>query len=284
MLNRFKRRLRRHFIDKGVWPIAFAPYGNNPFEVTPGEVSQDTYLDLGRKARKSIPPEFLQDVEEAFHSLPQENFIHDLALSTQVIVKQSELLYLHGYLLYGALRTYVDERPDQKSFNLLETGTARGFGTVCMAKALADAGASGKITTVDILPSQEAIYWNCIQDLDGPRTRIELLEPWQDLVENHIIFLQGYTNIVLRQLGLPRIHFAFLDSGHEYETLKMEIEYVVKRQQPGDVIICDDYDKTQFPGVVKAVEELLSSNEYVGRLFKGNDERGYMYCRRRNEV
>ena len=111
------------------------------------------------------------------------------------MVKQSKILYLHGFLLYGALRKYLLDHPEIQSLNILETGTARGFGTVCMAKALKDARRAGKIASIDILPSQKPIYWNCIHDVDGPKTRFQLLDRWQDLVEEF-----GY--------------------GHAYESLK----------------------------------------------------------------
>ncbi len=280
MLNRLRRNIRQALIEKGIWEIACAPYGDNPLHVDPSKASRQTYLDLSREARKRAHPEFLAKIQNAFGYLPDDEFVHELALSTQVVVKQSKILYLHGYLLYGALRHYLSEAPDLKSINILETGTARGFGTVCMARALKDAGRHGKITTVNILPSQKPIYWNCIHDIDGKKTRFQLLERWKDLVEDHIIFLQGYTNIVLRQIGLSRIHFAFLDSGHDYKTLKLELDHVAQCQQPGDIIVCDDYTPAQFPGVVKAVDELLSGGMYEGRLFESKGGRGYMYCRK----
>jgi hypothetical protein len=256
--------------------------GDNPLKATPSRFSKRDYLDLGQQAREEIDTEFLAGIQDRFGFLPDETFIHELALSTQVVIKQSKLLYLHGYLLYGALRHYLSASPDEKSLNILETGTARGFGTVAMAKALEDSGRHGRITSVDILPSQKPIYWNCIHDFDGKKTRFQVLDQWKSLVEDHIVFLQGYTNIVLGQLGLSRIHFAFLDGGHDYETLKMELEYVVHRQQPGDVIICDDYTDSQFPGVVKAVNELIAEGIYDSNLFRSADARGYMYCQRQD--
>gem|GEM_PF-449112 len=283
-INKLSRRIRQVFIEKGVWRIAYAPYGENPLNVTPNGTTRETYLEIGRKARSQTHPAFLNSLKETFGHLPPESFIHDLALPTQVVVKNSDILYLHGYLLYGALRRYLDEHPEIVAPNILETGTARGFGTVCMAKALADSESAGKITSIDILPSQEAIYWNCIRDLEGKSTRFELLDHWKELVENHIIFLQGHTQIVLRQLGMSRIHFAFLDGGHDYETLRMELAYVSARQRPGDIVICDDYDESQFPGVIQAVEEAVSSGLYKGRLFQSHGNRGYMYCTRQEST
>ena len=55
----------------------------------------------------------------------------------------------------------------------------------------ANAGRAGTILTVDILHAERPIYWNSIADADGPRSRLELLEPWSDLVEDHVVFLRG---------------------------------------------------------------------------------------------
>ena len=107
-----------------------------------------------------------------------------------------------------------------------------------------------------------------------------MLEPWKDLVETHIIFLRGYTDIVLRQLGVPRVHFAFLDSDHDYDTLSMELRSVAAHQTAGDVIVCDDYTPAQYPGVARAVDELLAGGTYEGQLFTSDEARGYMHCRR----
>jgi hypothetical protein len=149
-----------------------------------------------------------------------------------------------------------------------------------MAKALQDAGRDGKIITIDVLPVRTPIYWNCIHDAEGKHTRFELLEKWQGLVENYVIFLRGYTDIVLQQVGLARIHFAFLDAAHDHHSLSTEIDFVTLHQKPGDIIVCDDYTPAQFPGVVRAVDECLASGKYEGQLFISEQRRGNMYCQR----
>lgn len=263
-----------------IWQTWYRRFDNNPFNVNPRLVSQQAYLDLAAEAQSRAYPEFMARVEQAFGFLPDKTFIDDLALSTQVVIKESTLLYLHGYLLYAALRHYLSTHADYPSISILETGTARGFSAVCLAKALHDAQRSGKIVTIDVLPVNKAIYWNCIHDAEGKKTRFQLLAKWRNLVETHIIFLQGHTDIVLQQLGLARIHCAFLDSGHDYDTLKMELDFVTAHQQSGDIIICDDYTPAQFPGVVKAVDKLLAGGQYRGQLFTTPEARGYMYCQR----
>ena len=98
------------------------------------------------------------------------------------MVKESPLCYAHGRVLYSALSRYLDTLELTESVNIVETGTARGFSSLCMARALQDKARDGKIITLDILPHRFDMYWNCIDDLGGKKTRQELLTPWKELV------------------------------------------------------------------------------------------------------
>src|SRR3546814_14884286 len=89
---------------------------------------------------------------------------------------------------------------------IFETGTARGFSALCMARALQDAGAGGYVVTVDQLPHDRPMLWNCIDDHEGPRTRAQLLSDYPKLL-SRIVFLRGRSDEVLKTLGLSRIHF-----------------------------------------------------------------------------
>ena len=88
-------------------------------------------------------------------------------------------IFFHGRLLYSLLSSYISDLPDKyNDLKILETGTARGFSAICMAKALIDNKYPGFITTIDAIPHNQSIYWNCIDDLDGPRSRAVLLKKW----------------------------------------------------------------------------------------------------------
>ena len=71
----------------------------------------------------------------------------------------NKVSYAHGRLLYSCIRKYCKDH-SIKQINILETGTARGFSSLCMAKALEDHNISGKIITLDILPVNKKIFWN----------------------------------------------------------------------------------------------------------------------------
>src|SRR3546814_7836254 len=120
--------------------------------------------------------------------------------------------YNHGRLLYAFLRRYLAECRSEQAV-LFETGTARGFSALCMARALQDEGAGGYVVTVDQLPHDRPMLWNCIDDHEGPRTRAQLLSDYPELL-SRIVFLRGRSDEVIKTLGLSRINFAFLDATH----------------------------------------------------------------------
>ena len=71
-----------------------------------------------------------------------KKWLDNLALHTQV-VKKSEINYQHGRILYSSLRDYI--KKELKYLNILEIGTALGFSSTCMSKAIIDSNIKGKI-------------------------------------------------------------------------------------------------------------------------------------------
>ena len=157
---------------------------------------------------------------------------------------------------------------------ILETGTARGFSSICMAKALIDQNFLGIVTTIDCIPHEKKILWNCIDDYTGPKTRAKLLENWKEELER-IIFIQGWTNEVLNRLGLKRINFAFLDAQHTKNDVLKEFKYVSDRQEIGDIVVFDDVTKKSFPGVCEAVKIIEKNFPYEIERINFTDKRGY---------
>jgi hypothetical protein len=120
------------------------------------------------------------------------------------------------------------------------------------------------------------MYWNCIDDHDGPKSRAELLEPWKDLVQRYIIFHQGNTRLEMPKVQAERIHFAFLDGTHTYEDVLFEFHQIQMRQQPGDMIVYDDYTPKKFPGIVRAVDQICEEYQYHRTELKAHGGRGYI--------
>jgi len=243
------------------------PFGKKPL------ADRKTYLKLWRNAKNINYPIIDQIGKDYGYSL-ESKWLNDLALVTQVVIKNSEICYQHGPLLYSTLSDYVGRNPFS-SINILETGTARGFSSLCMARALNDQNREGRIITIDQLPHNVKMYWNCIDDNESEKSRAQLLSNYSDLITRYIWFLEGKSRDVLTRLELSRIHFAFLDGSHEYKDVKSEIDYVVPRQKKGDIIFFDDYQESYFPGIVKAVKELEANHSYRVNTIAVNEQRGY---------
>lgn len=212
------------------------------------------------------------------------DWLHDLALHTQVTIKASDICYQHGRVLYSVLRNYIRQttaKNGSADLNIFETGTARGFSSACMAKALDDHNCRGRIVTFDLLPHDVPLYWNCIDDLDGKKSRRSLLSPWTDLIDDRVVFVEGDTRLTLANVKLGRIHFAFLDGGHTYEHVLREARTIAPQQQTGDVIVFDDYSNDSFSGLVRAVDTFCRDDNYDGQVVRASAARGFMIARKR---
>jgi predicted O-methyltransferase YrrM len=240
--------------------------------------TKEEYLQKFEHARQVSHPE-VDAFERQTGVTIDRVFLDDLALHTQVTAKGSALAWAHGRVLYSALTEYVKRLPAGNAtdrLTILETGTARGFSSLCMAKALSDTKRAGTILTTDILPNDVPIFWNCIDDLEGKKTRQELLRPWRELTERYVVFLSGDSASLLPSISVDRIHFAYLDGGHTYEDVMAEYARIGPRQLPGDVIVFDDVTPAQFPGIVKAVEEICATGGYSGKTINAGERRAYV--------
>ena len=89
---------------------------------------------------------------------------------------------------------------------------------------------------------------------------VEAVEDLLKKYKKNINIIKGNTNIVLKKLNLTDVDYIFIDGGHDYNTVKNDLEYSKKFLSKEGVILCDDYDLTYAPGVKKAIDEFVSDN------------------------
>ena len=242
--------------------------------------SRDEYEALHKNAQQKKYPE-IEKFEDKYGYHIDTDWFENLALHTQVVVKKSDLNYPHGRILYSSLMNYLEKmESEKKSITILETGTARGFSALCMAKALVESKIDGNIFTIDTLPHDKSFYWNCIDDHEGPKSRKELLKSWPREL-GHIIFIQGQTRFQLPKIRIKRINFAFLDATHDKQNVLFEYNYIKKRQSAGDKIVFDDVTPGLFDGVVGAVNYIESEKLYDIEYINASNERGYAIATRK---
>lgn len=63
-----------------------------------------------------------------------------------------------------------------------------------------------------------------------------------------------------------KVDMVFVDAGHAYEECKADIEAWLPHVKPGGIMAFHDYTSPNWPGVVRAVDELMSGYEVVGRI------------------
>ena len=91
------------------------------------------------------------------------------------------------------------------------------------------------------------------------------LEAVKDLLKNfqentHLI--KGNSNKILRKIDMSKIDYVFLDGGHEYNTVKNDLDCCRKVIMNNGTVLCDDYDLTYAPGVKKAIDEFIEQTKF----------------------
>jgi len=243
--------------------------------------NKDQYIELHKKGILNVNNQILDFQNSSGFSVNNEWFTN-LTLYTQTCIKNSDLNFNHGRLLYSSLSKYINDnfKNKKESLTIFETGTARGFSSICMSRALIDQHHPGMIISIDCIAHEEEIFWNSISDLDGPKTRANLLSLWKEEISN-IFFIQGWTTSIINRLGINRIHFAFLDAQHTKNDVLKEFKFVYKKQIKGDLIVFDDVTLGQFEGVCKALDIIESQYPYKVNRFSSDSKRGYAIAERK---
>ena len=79
--------------------------------------------------------------------------------------------------------------------------------------------------------------------------------------EKNIHLIQGNSNKVLKKIDMSKIDYVFLDGGHEYNTVKNDLDNCIQVIEKGGTVLCDDYNLGSAPGVKKAIDEFVKKNE-----------------------
>ena len=91
------------------------------------------------------------------------------------------------------------------------------------------------------------------------------LEAVKDLLnkfKDNIHLIKGNSNKILNEIDMKKIDYVFLDGGHEYNTVKNDLECCKEVILGDGVVLCDDYDLSYAPGVKKAIDEFVENNRF----------------------
>ncbi len=90
------------------------------------------------------------------------------------------------------------------------------------------------------------------------------LEAVRDLLkkfEKNVHLIQGNSNKVLNKMDMSKIDYVFLDGGHEYNTVKNDLDNCFEVIKKGGTVLCDDYNLGSAPGVKEAIDEFVNKNQ-----------------------
>ena len=90
------------------------------------------------------------------------------------------------------------------------------------------------------------------------------IEAVKDLLkkfEKNVHLIQGNSNKVLKKIDMGKIDYVFLDGGHEYSTVKNDLDNCIEVIKKGGTVLCDDYNLGSAPGVKKAIDEFVLKNQ-----------------------
>ena len=60
---------------------------------------------------------------------------------------------------------------------------------------------------------------------------------------------------------MTKIDYVFLDGGHDYQTIKNDLNNCIEVINNKGTILCDDYNLSYAPGVKKAIDEFVKKND-----------------------
>ena len=239
--------------------------------------TKEDYLNLYKETINTKYPEiesFLADKEK------DDGFINELALTTQIVIKGSALNFQHGRLIYALLVAYIRNNQSINNLVLLDIGTARGFSSIIMSRACINKNIESEIHTIDILPHNKKMYWNCINDVKfGKQSRKQLLSEYNNYTKK-IFFHTGKSKKIINRLSLDRIHFSFIDGSHDYEDVKFEYLFISSKQIKGDLILFDDVTDGVFDGIFKLINEIEDSKIYSIVRINSSKKRGYAIAKK----
>ena len=96
------------------------------------------------------------------------------------------------------------------------------------------------------------------------------IDPYTELSVNNLLkkykknvsIIKGDSNKVLKEISLNKFDYVFLDGGHKYETVLLDLKILTEVIENNGVILCDDYNLTYAPGVKKAIDEFILLNDF----------------------
>jgi predicted O-methyltransferase YrrM len=169
------------------------------------------------------------------------------------IKKKSPKFFLEVGVFHGVTARNVCEL-----LNDLHNGDFKYIGLDLFEKS--EQNKSEIIPNINFSNPLKNIYFRYIKRFDP--YSVEAVEDLLKKFENNIHLIKGNSNQILRKIDMSKIDYVFLDGGHNYETVKNDLNNCIDVIMNNGTVLCDDYDLTYAPGVKKAIDEFVKDNGF----------------------
>ena len=116
------------------------------------------------------------------------------------------------------------------------------------------------IPNTDFSNPLKKIYFNYIKKIDP--YSIDGVEDLLSKFKGNVQLIKGNSNKILKQMDISKIDYIFLDVGHDYNTVKNDLDNCISIFNSNGTILCDDYDLSYAPGVRSAIDEFVKKNKF----------------------
>jgi len=123
-----------------------------------------------------------------------------------------------------------------------------------------DQNKSEIIPNVDFSNPFKKIYFQYIKKQDP--YSLEAVEELLEKFKKNVHLIKGNSNQILKKMEMSKIDYVFLDGGHDYETVKNDLNNCIEVVNNFGTVLCDDYDLSYAPGVKKAIDEFVKINNF----------------------
>ena len=112
------------------------------------------------------------------------------------------------------------------------------------------------------------VYFKYIKRLDP--YSLEAVEDLLKKFKSNVHLIKGNSNIVLKEIDMSKVDYVFLDGGHDYNTVKNDLNCCSEVINNNGTILCDDYNLSYAPGVKKAIDEYVKDNDYSCEILRNS--------------
>jgi hypothetical protein len=123
-----------------------------------------------------------------------------------------------------------------------------------------DQNKSEIIPNINFLNPFKKIYFQYIKRQDP--YSFEAVEELLKKFKKNVHLIKGNSNQILKKIEMSKIDYVFLDGGHDYETIKNDLNNCMEVISNSGTVLCDDYNLSYAPGVKKAIDEFVKNNNF----------------------